>query len=159
MCVLSTFSQPTNYCPEESAAVATVVFCFTAITLPPPPPASSLLTVDMGESEGILSPRSRSLGDSLHHCGTHTHTHSRTHVSPLSLSIYHYATASFSSSHSFHFGHLMHIHMKTHTYSSNLNVLSMFVIPCSPDGTRPIGFRLCESAKVTLEPYKCFFTL
>lgn len=45
VCVYS-FSQPTNYCPEEPAAAATIVFSSTAITLPPPP--SSLLYVDRG---------------------------------------------------------------------------------------------------------------
>lgn len=140
-CVCVSFSQPTNYCPEEPAAVATIVFSFTAITLPLPPPPLSLLSVDSRESEGSLSPGSCSHGESLHHCGTLSHTQSNTQlVSSVSfyLSLCHYIlqlslwlSLWASDAHSYE---------HTHALSSNPNVPSIFVITRSPDGARSIGF-------------------
>lgn len=141
LCVCVSFSQPTNYCPEEPAAVATIVFSFTAITLPLPPPPLSLLSVDSRESEGSLSPGSCSHGESLHHCGTLSHTQSNTQlVSSVSfyLSLCHYIlqlspwlSLWASDAHSYE---------HTHALSSNPNVPSIFVITRSPDGARSIGF-------------------
>lgn len=163
MCV-SSFSQPTNYCPEEPTAVATVVFFFTTIPLPSSVPPLSWRGGG-GESGGSLSHGSCSLGESLHHCGTLSHTHTHTHaqsntqlVSSVSfyLSQRHY-TLQLSLWPSL-WGFDAHTH--THTHSSNPNVPSMFVITLSPDGTRPIGyffFYIIESGciEATLHPPSC----
>lgn len=96
----NSLSQPITVPRSRQLSPPSSSFSAIALPLPPPPsPASSLLSVDRGVSEGSLSPRSCSLGESLHHYGTpsQTHIHRAMHnLSPLSLSIYHYATMSFN---------------------------------------------------------------
>lgn len=141
MCVYS-FSQPTNYCPEEPTAVATIVFSFTAISLPPPPPY--LLSVGRGESEGSLSPRSCSLGESLHHCGTHTHTHAQSNkqlVSSVSfyLSLCHY-TLQLSLWPSL-WGFDAHSREHTHTHTHLILMFPLYLsLPASQMGLSLLGF-------------------
>lgn len=75
------FSQPTNYCPEEPTAVATIVFSFTAISPPPPEPP---LSWQWGSQRGASAPGPAPLGSHYTTVGlSHTHTCTEQHTTCL----------------------------------------------------------------------------
>lgn len=123
--------EQTNYRPEELTAVA-------AIILPPLflifLSLLHILRLLWGRSQKGVSHRV------LLPWGVITslwNSHTDTQPVYLYLSLCHY---SLQLSPWLSFRDSMHIHINTHTRSSNPNVPSIFVITCSPTGTRPIGW-------------------